>query len=128
MTKMSPAGTKGMHVPVQPISFAPTGLGWAFFMVYPAMNRWAYFRLSLWDIEKSCRSCAVLRKELSNVPHDLCYALLFLQDVGGELGGWQVGDVFLGARVLAVEVAAVGENFDGWNSPSPLMFFPLLPP
>ena len=52
----------------------------------------------------------------------------FLQDVGGELLGRQVGDVFFGARVLAVEVAAVGEQFDGGNFPRALVLFALVPP
>jgi hypothetical protein len=42
---------------------------------------------------------------LLDVPHDLRDALFLVQDAGGELGGWEVGDVFFCARVLAVEAA-----------------------
>jgi hypothetical protein len=48
----------------------------------------------------------VLREELLDIPHDLRDALLFLQDVGGELGGRQVRDVFLGARAAMPSPAA----------------------
>ena len=54
-----------------------------------------------------------------DVAHDFRDALLFFQNVGGELGGRQVCDVFLGARVLPVEVEAAcggvsqsGRNMD----------------
>ncbi len=61
----------------------------------------------------SDRSTGGLGQQLLEVPHNLRDALLFLQDAGGELRGRQVGDVFLGARVLAAKVAAVGEQFGG---------------
>ena len=51
-----------------------------------------------------------------------------MQDAGGELGGRQVGDVFLGTRVLAVEVAAVGEEFGGGDFPGAFVLCALVPP
>jgi hypothetical protein len=48
-------------------------------------------------------SRAAFREEFLDIPHDFRDALLFLQDVGGELSRRQVRDVFLGARVFAVK-------------------------
>ena len=48
----------------------------------------------------------MLRQQLSDVLHDFRDALFFLQDVGGELRGRQVRDVFLGVWVLAVKVGS----------------------
>ena len=59
-----------------------------------------------------------------NRAHDFRDALLFFQDVAGELRGRQVRDVFLGARILAVEVAAIRQQFGGGNFPRLLIFFP----
>lgn len=42
-------------------------------------------------------------------PHDLRNALFLFQNGRGELFGREMGDVFLCARVLAVEVAAARE-------------------
>jgi len=70
----------------------------------------------------------VLREEFANVTHDFRDALLFLQDLSGDLVGRQVRDVFLGARVLAVEVTALGQKFGGGDSPGALVFFALVPP
>lgn len=47
----------------------------------------------------------MFREELADVSHDFRDAPFFFWDVGGELRERQAGDVFLGARVLAVEVA-----------------------
>ena len=63
-----------------------------------------------------------------DVPNDFRDAMLFLQDVGGELRGWQGRDVFLGARVLAVEIAAVGQQFGGGHFPGVVRFLALVPP
>ena len=40
----------------------------------------------------------------------------------------RVRDVFLGARVLAVEIAPVGQQLGGWNFPGTLIFLSFVPP
>jgi hypothetical protein len=70
---------------------------------------------------------SLLCQQLLDIAHDFRDALLLLQDVGGELGGRQVRDVFLGARVLAVEVAAIGQQFGGGDFPGAFVFFALVP-
>jgi hypothetical protein len=62
------------------------------------------------------------------VAYDLGNSLLLFEDLGGELGGRKMSDVFLGARILAVEVAAVGQQFGGGDFPSVLVFLALVPP
>ncbi|MCU0772787.1 MAG: hypothetical protein MUE94_13610 [Verrucomicrobia bacterium] len=47
------------------------------------------------------------------LPHDFRDAPFLFQDIGGEWFGRQARDAFLGARVLAVEVAADGGQFPG---------------
>jgi hypothetical protein len=71
---------------------------------------------------------AVFREELPDISHNLRYALLFLQNARGELFGRQMCDVFLGARVLAVEVATIGDEFGGGNFPGALVLFAFVPP
>ena len=61
-------------------------------------------------------------KQLLNLPHDLRDTLLLLQDARGELFGREMGNVLLGARVLAVEVAAGGEQLGGGHFPRALVF------
>ena len=55
-------------------------------------------------------------------------ALLFFQDIGGELFGRQMGDVILGIRILAVEVTSVGQQFSSRDTPSAVVFLALFPP
>ena len=52
----------------------------------------------------------------------------FFQDVGGELRGRQVRDVLLGARILAVEVAAIGQQFGGGHFPRVVHVLTFAPP
>jgi hypothetical protein len=47
-------------------------------------------------------SCTTLRQELLDVAQNLGDALFLFEDAGDELLGGQMGDVFLGARVLAI--------------------------
>ncbi len=55
-------------------------------------------------------------------------ALLFLEDVVGELFGRQMLEVGCGVGVFAVEVAAVGEQFGGGNFPGAVVLFAVVPP
>ena len=72
--------------------------------------------------------CLSLREKPLDVSHDLPDALFLLEDAHGELVGRQVGDVLLGPRVFAVEVAAVGEQFGGGDLPGPVVLLALGPP
>ena len=65
----------------------------------------------------------MLREEFLNVAHDFRDALLLFQDVGCELRGWQVRDVFLGARIFAVEIAAIGQELRSGHHPRPMSLF-----
>jgi hypothetical protein len=73
-------------------------------------------------------SFTALREEVADVAHDFRYALFLGQNAHGELVRRQVRDVFLGARVLAVEVAAGGQQFGGGDTPGALVLCTLGPP
>ena len=68
-------------------------------------------------------TCRVLRQEFLDVANDFRDALFLFQNTCGELFGRQMGDVFLGARVLAVEIAAVRHQFGGGHFPRTLVLF-----
>ena len=70
----------------------------------------------------------MLREELLDVRHDLRDALFLLQDARGELFGREMGDVFLRARVFAVEVADGREQLGGGDFPCALIFLAARPP
>src|SRR5258708_34128677 len=72
-------------------------------------------------------SCGMGFQKLLNGPNYFRNALFFFQDVSGELFWRQVGDVFLCARILAVEIAAVVQQFGGRHAPSGFAFFTLVP-
>ena len=65
---------------------------------------------------------------LLNLGHNFCDALLFLENIVGELFGRKMLEVSCGVGVLAVEVAAVGEQFGGGNFPGAVVLFALVPP
>ena len=60
-----------------------------------------------------------------DVAHDLGDALFFLEDAGGQLFRRQMRHVFFGAGILAVQVAAVGENLGGADFPCAVGFLAL---
>ncbi len=60
--------------------------------------------------------------------HDRNDLLFLVQDASDKLFRRQMCDVFLGRWVLAVKVAAIGQDFHGWNLPCMLVYFPAVPP
>lgn len=63
-----------------------------------------------------------------NLSHNRHDALLFLQDAGDELVGWEMLEVFLGVGVLAVQVAVIGEQSLDGDAPSVSVLDAVLPP
>ena len=63
-----------------------------------------------------------------NLSHYFCNALLFLQDVIGELLRRKMLEIYFSARVLDIEVTAVLENVSSGNFPGAVVLFALIPP
>ena len=76
---------------------------------------------------KSCSPYGFPQRFL-NLRHDFRDALLFFENIVGELFGWEMLEVGGGVGVLAVEVAAVGEQFGGGNFSGAFIFLAALPP